>query len=255
MNKKFQRLLILVIVSVLLVITIMEPALARSLGRSMYGKVEPWFAALPFLSYILVYIFIWSYAGYVIERRNAAESRTLKDLRQLAQHHDLFDWKTLENRIESCFQKVHVAWHQESLDDVSEYMTNKYRQEQQSDYLDKWATEGLINHCEVEAITLIQPLFLAHPEQEMEHEGSKLVVAITAKKEDYLEDRYTSKIVKGEKGFKDVDTIWTFVIQNGKWVLANIEDSSSSLLLDYARTHNELPVNLEQNDGLQVKAF
>ncbi|MEN8216810.1 MAG: hypothetical protein ABFS56_10640 [Pseudomonadota bacterium] len=68
-------------------------------------------------------------------------------------------------------------------------------------------------------ITLIQPLFLAHPEQEMEHEGSKLVVAITAKMEDYLAKRDSGKIVKGEKGFQNVDTIWTFVVQNGKWVL------------------------------------
>jgi len=190
----------------------------------------------------------------VISQRNAAESRTLKDLRQLVQRHDLFDWIRLENRIESCFQKVHLAWHQGNLDDVSECMTNKYRQEQQSDYLDKWAKQGLINHCEVEVISSIQPLFLAHPAQEME--GSKLVVAITAKMEDYLTERDSGKIVQGKKGeFKDVDTIWTFVVQNGKWVLANIEDSRSSLLLDYARTHNELPLNLEQNDGLQVKAF
>jgi hypothetical protein len=248
MNNKL--LVILAIVSVL----IMEPALARP-GKYLSGNGEPWIMALPFLSYIVVELLILSYASYVIERRNAAESRTLKDLRQLAQHHDLFDWRSLENRIESCFQEVHLAWSKENLDDVSEYMTNKHQQEQQSDYLDKWAKEGLINHCEVEAITLIQPLFLAHPEQEMEHEGSKLVVAITAKKEDYLAKRDSGSIVKGEKGIKNVNTIWTFVIQNGKWVLANIEDSSSSLLLDYARAHNELPVNLEQNDGLQVKAF
>ncbi len=241
MNKKFQLLLILVIVSVLLVITIMEPALARPGGRISSGNGGGWAGVLPFLIYIVVYLFALPYAWYVISQRNAAESRTLKDLRQLAPRHDLFDWIRLENRIQSCFQKVHVAWHQGNLDEVSECMTNKYRQEQQSDYLDKWAQEGLINHCEVETIRSIQPLFLAHPEQEME--GSKLVVAITAKMEDYLEDRYTGKIVKGDKEFKDVDTIWTFVIQNGKWVLANIEDSRSSLLLDYARAHNELPVN------------
>jgi len=255
MNKKFQILLILAIVSVLLVITMMEPALARPGGRVSSGNGGGWAGLLPFLISIVYLVFTLPYAFYVISQRNAAESRTLKDLRQLVQRHDLFDWRRLENRIESCFQEVHLAWQQGNLDDVSECMTNKYRQEQQSDYLDKWAKQGLINHCEVEVVSSIQPLFLAHPEQEMEHEGSKLVVAITAKMEDYLEDRYTSKIVKGEKGFKDVDTIWTFVIQNGKWVLANIEDSSSSLLLDYARAHNELPLNLEQNDKLQVKAF
>ncbi|MEN8216811.1 MAG: hypothetical protein ABFS56_10645 [Pseudomonadota bacterium] len=148
MNNKFKILLILVIVSVLM----MEPALARPGGRISSGNGGGWLGLLPFLIYIVVYVFTLPYAWYVIEQRNAAESRTLKDLRRLVQRHDLFDWRTLENRIESCFQKVHLAWSQENLDDVSECMTNKYRQEQQSDYLDKWAKEGLINHCEVETI-------------------------------------------------------------------------------------------------------
>jgi len=255
MNKKFQILLILAIVSVLLVIAMMEPALARPGGRVSSGNGGGWLGVLPFLIYIVAYIFLLPYAWYVTVQTNAAESRTLKDLRQLAPRHDLFDWRSLENRIESCFQEVHVAWSKENLDDVSKYMTNKYRQEQQSDYLDKWAKQGLINHCEVEVISSIQPLFLAHPAQEMEHEGSKLVVAISAKMEDYLAKRDSGKIVKGEKGFKDVETIWTFVVQNGKWVVANIEDTGLSLSLDYARAHNELPVNLEESDGLQVKAF
>jgi hypothetical protein len=255
MNKKFQILVILVIVSVLLVITMMEPALARPGGRVSSGNGGGWIGVLPFLIYIVVYIFLLPYAWYVSVKRTGAEIRTFKDLRLLAQRHDLFDWRSLENRIESCFQEVHVAWSQENLDDAAECMTNKYRKEQQSDYLDKWAKQGLINHCEVEAISNIQPLFLAHPAQEMEHEGSELVVAITAKIEDYLAKRDSGKIVKGEKGFEDVETIWTFVVQNGKWVVANIEDSSSSLLLDYARAHNELPVILEEYDGLQVRAF
>jgi len=228
----------------------MEPALARPGGRISSGRFSSghghdggglgvWVVLGLFMLFSL---FMLLHARYVTTQRNAAESRTLKDLRQLVRHHKLFNWRKLENHIEFCFQKVHLAWSQGNLAEVSKYMTNKYRQEQQSDYLDKWAKKGLINHCEVTTITLIQPLFLAHPEQEME--GSKLVVAITANMEDYLEERYTGQIVKGEQGFKDVDTIWTFVVQNGKWVLANIEDSS--FFLYYARAQNELPVNLEQ---------
>jgi hypothetical protein len=84
----------------------------------------------------------------------------------------------------------------------------------------------------------------------MEHEGSKLVVAITANMEDYLATRGTGKVVEGEKGFKNTEKLWTFIVQNGQWVVANIEESSLSL--DYAQADSK---RLETTSFIQAKAF
>ncbi len=70
-------------------------------------------------------------------------------------------------------------------------------------------------------------------------DGSRLVVSITAKMDDYLALRATGKIVEGKKGFADTEHVWTFILQNGNWVVGNIEEGSMSL--SYARLPAEMP--------------
>jgi hypothetical protein len=66
--------------------------------------------------------------------------------------------------------------------------------------------------------------------------------------EDYLAERDSGEVVEGKKGFQEVETIWTFSVQNGQWVVANIEEDTLSL--DYAQLANELPGYLyEVNSG------
>jgi hypothetical protein len=57
--------------------------------------------------------------------------------------------------------------------------------------------------------------------------------------EDYLARRDTGNIVEGKKGYADTEHVWTFVWQNGKWVVANIEEGSMSL--SYAGMPAEVP--------------
>jgi hypothetical protein len=72
--------------------------------------------------------------------------------------------------------------------------------------------------------------------------GSRVVVGVSANMEDYLEERASGKLVEGKKGYQDVESVWSFELQNGAWRVANIEEGS--LTLAYAQLANELPAVL-----------
>ena len=67
-------------------------------------------------------------------------------------------------------------------------------------------------------------MFLSYHSEDIEHDGSRIVIAINAIMEDYLAKRDTGEVVKGRKGFFPVKTVWTFLLKDKKWRVANIED-------------------------------
>ena len=56
---------------------------------------------------------------------------------------------------------------------------------------------------------------------------------------DYLQDRTTGKIVEGSKAYKDVETVWTFTLEDGLWKVSDIDEDSMSLA--YAKMTRDLP--------------
>ena len=136
------------------------------------------------------------------------------------------------------------------MSEASEWMTSWYWQNQQMAYLNQWERDGLVNHCRVKSISKIRPLFLEYEQSEGSSEDSRLVVSITANMEDYLAQRATGKIVEGKKGYADTEHVWTFILQKGKWVVANIEEGSMSL--SYAGLKSEVPEMLPGSMGARV---
>ena len=55
------------------------------------------------------------------------------------------------------------------------------------------------------------------------------VVEIEAEMRDFMIDKKTGKVVEGDKKLGDVITIWSFVWQNGHWVLNLIETDDMSM--------------------------
>lgn len=176
---------------------------------------------------------------YIYFKEYQAEKRTLQDLARLAQIDPRFNWTAIKARITACFESVHKAWQQEDLTLANDYMTFWYRQNQQITTLNQWQKEGLINHCQMQELINIRPIYLRYQHNDDQYNNSSLVAIITADIEDYLAERDTGKIVEGSKGFSAVDKVWTFIIQDGQWVVSNIEDGDVSLT--YARLANEVP--------------
>jgi Tim44-like domain len=208
--------------------------IASAIFRSFWGRILLATLILIFAPFILY--------TYIVE--SLAERRTQRDLKRLSQLSPQFDWIPLKERITECFHRVHSAWHKEDMQQAAQWMTDWYWQNQQIAYLDRWEESGLVNHCNVGSLKYIQPLFLrvcdrAQSHHEPSYDGSRLAVAITANLEDYLAERETGKVVRGEKGYSDMTAVWTFQLKDGQWIVANIEEDS--MTMTYAKMVNEIP--------------
>ena len=219
-------LTLMLILSVVAVATISEPALAgpggkiaRAVFESFWGKVLLGALTIIFLPVII----------YVLIKEKLAERRTKKDLRVMAGYSPLFEWLKIRERAKDCFLRVHSGWENEDLSDVSAWMTDWYWQNQQQVYLNKWRDNGLVNVCNVRRIIGIKPLLFVHRNHGAEHDGSLVVVSIEAHMQDYLEKRGTGEIVEGSKSFKDVETVWSFTLENKQWKVSDIEESEMTL--------------------------
>jgi hypothetical protein len=220
----------------LLMLTWVEPALAGPGGKiasalfaTFWGKV-----LLLGLTIVLSPLII-----YVAVQEMNASRRTTRDLQFMAKYSPQFELLELQQRAKDCFTRVHSAWSDEVLSGVKEWMTGWYWQNQQMVHLEKWKREGLKNVCNVKKISGIKPLLFVHRNNGAEHEGSMVVIAISANLQDYLATRDGDKVVEGSKNYQEVRTIWTFTLENGAWKVSNIEEDG--MTLTYTRMVKDLP--------------
>ena len=194
--------------------------IARVIGETLWGKIIL-ICLLIFFLPLIIYVFI---------KENRAKKRVLKDLNIISKVSPDFDWIKLRKRIQDCFYRVHAAWEKSDVSEASEWMTDWYWQNQQMVYLDRWERDGLVNICEVDTIGSIKPiLFAFRGDEGKPGEGSELAVLIEARMKDYLERKSDGKLVEGSRKKKNVERVWSFTYENGKWVVSNIDEGSNSL--------------------------
>lgn len=201
--------------------------IARAVFESFWGKV---------LLLILTIVFAPLIIMMVIKEK-LAERRSLADLRYMAKLAPEFEWLMLRQRISDCFHRVHAAWRKEDVSEAAQWMSTWYWQNQQLTALDQWERDGLRNVCNVKSLNEIRPLHFALRNAGGSYEGSMLVVGINANMQDYLEMRDGGKLVEGSKTYKDVDTVWTFTLTEGRWVVSNIEEDAVAMMYANLRKH------------------
>ena len=76
-------------------------------------------------------------------------------------------------------------------------------------------------------------------------EGSISVVDFKANVESYFIAQSTGLVTEGNKGFQEVETIWTFQLNHGKWLLNNVE--SAEFRFVYLNLTNEVPCTVLQS--------
>ncbi|MFT5502469.1 MAG: hypothetical protein ACI8XC_000174 [Gammaproteobacteria bacterium] len=227
---------LLLIFTIVTVILLTEPALAgpggkiaRSLFDSLWGKLLLALLTIIFLPLIVLNVL----------KEKRAERRARKDLVFMSQYDDLFEWISIKQRISDCFYRTHQAWQKEDMQQASEWMTSWYWQNQQSVYIEEWSAKGLINICKIKALNDIKPLLLVHRNHEKHHQDSILIVSVKARLQDYLMEKDGSKIVEGNKKYKNIEQIWSFTLDEGMWKASNIEERAS--LDDYLKQAAHLP--------------
>ncbi len=181
--------------------------------------------------------------------------KTKKQLLVLSKINKDFSWLNLDKTCRNIFSRVYVAWNNEKMQEVSEYVSSWYWQNQQLVVLDQWKKENLRNICQVEKIKKVKPLYLEISNEENLN-GSRIAFSIEATIKDYLVNRETHKVVKGKNSYDDEEKIWILEYNEGKWVLDDIQDSS--LTLAFAKMKNVIPLEILDNNkvihGNRMKA-
>ena len=233
---KTKSAILIVLLAILFAMVMTGPVIAGPGGKIATAAFKTFWGRVFLLCLTVFFLPLIVYSKIKLRM---SEKRALKDLRFVSSFDSRFEWTTTKERVIDCFNRVHDAWQRESVETLSEWMIDWYIQNQQMLFLDKWKKQGLKNHCEVGRFVRIRPVLFVHRNDGAPHEGSKLVVAITAKLKDYLINRDTDQIVEGYPDFQNVRTVWSFTLMNGNWKVSNIEESLS--VHDYVDLRSELP--------------
>ncbi len=212
-------------------------AIAKGLFKSFWGKLLLAALVIIFLP-LIIYINIREYIGV---------KKTKKVLEKLSIKNKEFQWMNLQKEVKNIYQRVHIAWDKEKMDDVSEYVTPWYWQNQQMVFLDEWSRKGLKNVCKVRSYDKVKPLYISVSE-ENNYLGSKIAFSITAKMEDYLLEKETGDIVEGKPGYESIEKVWIMELTEKGWKLDDIHESSMSLA--FAKLENEIPETVKSSLGM-----
>lgn len=168
-------------------------------------------------------------------KRHILIKRTRKLLQQIALSDNRFEWIELKDRLTQVFYWVHTAWDQQKMALAKDHVSDWYMKNQQF-LLDKWEKEGLENKVSNVKIKSITPLYLV--QNIKDDNKNRITVEIEAEMRDFMIDKNTGKVVEGDKILGDVTTIWSFIWQNGHWVLNLIEADEMSM--EYLSEKNKI---------------
>ncbi len=232
--------LLLVLLVVVAVVIFVDPVYAGPGGVIAKGLFKTWYGKL--LMFVLALILL-PLIIYMKTREFFAVRKNKKELLELSRINNDFSWTNVHKQVKNVFERVYLAWANENMEEVAEYVTPWYWRNQQLIYLDQWKENNQKNICKLKKVENIKPLYLEISNNE-KLDGSKIAFSITAEVEDYLIDRTTRKVVYGKPGFDSEEKIWVMEYNAGNWVLDNIEDGAMSLA--FARTPNYIPSGLIQ---------
>ncbi len=207
--------------------------IAKGLFKSFWGKILLGILTIVLLPFIL----------YVYFTEKIAIRKNKKILQKLSLSNKNFNWLQLEKEFSHIVKRVYIAWANEDMAEVKEHVNNWYWRNQQIVNLDYWKNQNLKNVSRLRTLEKINPLYLEFSSDE-NLDGTRIAIRIDAEVEDYLLDNETNKIIEGKKGYQDVQYVWFFQYENGKWLLDDIREGTTSL--GFAKLANVIPENVEQ---------
>lgn len=232
---KKQHKITLVLTIIFILVLCIDPVYAGPGGTVAKALFKTWWGKLLLGTLTIIFLPVIFYVQTV---EFLAVRKAKKALAKLGRVNKDFMWLNLEKNVSNVFSRVYVAWGNENMQEVSNYVNPWYWQNQQLVHLDRWKKENLKNICKLQSISKIKPLYLEISDDE-NFEGSKIAFSITGNIEDYLINRDTGKVVQGKKGFNDETKIWIMEYAEGNWLLDDIRNDEFSL--SYAKLENVVP--------------
>jgi len=200
-------------------------ALAGPGGYIAKAAFKTWWGRL--IIAVLVIIFL-PLIIYIRTREKIGIRKATKIANELSKVDQNFNWLNQKARFKGAFMQVHSAWSKTDMERASEWMTTWYWRNQQLVHLDRWEEKGLVNVCKVKTVKKMKLLHVQVSNLPA-LEDSVMIVSIEAEMIDFLKNKKTGKVVEGDQSYKDVETVWTFTLEEGKWLINNIEPGSLSL--------------------------
>jgi succinate dehydrogenase hydrophobic anchor subunit len=226
-KRRNSSVIIISLLVVFLLFMFCGTAFAGPGGRIASEIAKTWWGKLLIMPFILILLPL---GFYVVAKETISSKRTKKVLKQLAVLNPAFRWMTINARTHAILSHVYRAWGKADIEQASEWMTHWYWQNQKITVLDEWEEEGLVNHCKLEKIEGIKPLYVDYYEDEpCDGEGSRITILIEVYVQDYLAMKETGRIVEGNKRTKYDESVWTLKLENGEWKLDLVEESEMSL--------------------------
>ncbi len=223
-------------ISIVFCCLVSEPALAAPGGKIASKFFDGFWGKMLFIGLFILFLPLITMNWL---KQNRAIKRTRRDLVLLSNYSDAFNIFNLTERVFETYRRVHTCWSDQNLEGARNYMTEWLLRNQQEQYLNKWKMNGLVNICTIRKITSVEPYGVIHSADLNDHEGTKLIIRIVAKMQDYLKDEKTGEIIEGSEEYKKVSKIWTFTLTEGHWLLSNIEECDT--LMSYIKNLNYLP--------------
>jgi hypothetical protein len=212
-----------------------DPVYAGPGGTVVKAVFKTWWGKVLISALVIILFPLFFYIKTV---EFLAVRKAKKQLAKLGLINSDFSWLNVEKNVSNVFSRVYVAWGNENMKEVSEYVNHWYWQNQQLVHLDRWKKENLLNICKLESISSIKPLYLEISNDD-KFEGSKIAFSITANIKDYLINRDTKKVVQGKNVYDDETKIWIMEYTEGKWLLDDIRNDEFSL--SFAKMENVVP--------------
>lgn len=255
-NKFNTKFILIFIIIITLIVVFSDSLLAAPGGKILSSKGSKmflervfyyltknplfWFLAVLMIILLLPFIIY----NYIIELYSITKSK--KQLSKVSKLNQEFNWLKIKANLRKIFISVHEAWNNQDLEQTNNYISNWYKETQQTLYLDSWKKNEKQNITNIKNISKIVPIYF-YQSNFHKFEGSYLVVKFRVNIEDYLIDVATNMIIDGEKGYKYMDVYWTFIFTQNGWKLDHIED------LDSSKDYLSIKKNTEAEENFELK--
>lgn len=201
---------------------------AKSLYDSTWGKV----LIFSILALSLPFVFY----GYT--RPYFKSLRTKWALQKLAASDPVYDWEKLQKRFTEIFTRMHQSVSLQNKLEISSMCTPVFWEDHQLPNLIRWNAEGLEHKVQLQKINQMQPILFRYGGY-LQSDDPIIIVDFKAEVEDYMAAIATGEVAEGKTGFQQQESIWTFQLNHGRWLLNNIEPSDFRAV--YVGMTNEVP--------------
>ena len=133
MKKQHKQLLLTIIIIAILFYA--DPVFAGPGGTVAKGLFKTWWGKLLMTLIAIIFLPVIIYMKTI---EYFAVKKTKKQLAQIGIKNKDFSWLNLEKNVYNIFTRVYVAWNNEDMKEVKDYVNHWYWQNQQQVHLDKW---------------------------------------------------------------------------------------------------------------------